>query len=85
MNNEYTDESLEWPKGDIGCVWGDDLLLDLGSLCAFSCMYGFCPESLCECMDEDVMETLPPKQTGIEVTAYDSSNVDLTCLCKWAC
>jgi hypothetical protein len=30
------------------------------------------------------MKTLPPKQTGIDVTAYDESKVDLTRLCKWA-
>jgi hypothetical protein len=48
-------------------------------------MYGFCPESLCECVDEDVMETLQTKLTGINVVAYDRSNFDLTSLCKWPC
>ncbi|KAJ4345084.1 hypothetical protein N0V95_005931 [Ascochyta clinopodiicola] len=74
-DDEY-DESLERPKSNVGCVWGDDMSLGSGSLCAFSCMYGFCPESLCECVDEGEMETLPAKQTGIDVTAYDLSNYD---------
>jgi hypothetical protein len=83
--DEYSDDSLERPKGDTGCVWGDDLGLDSGSLCAFSCMYGFCPEALCECLAEDEMETLPPKLTGLDIVAYDQSNIDLNRLCKWAC
>jgi hypothetical protein len=84
--DEYSDDSLERPTGSTGCVMGEDVTLDTGSLCAFSCMYGFCPESLCECLDEGEMEGLPPKQADVgDVVAYDQNNVELNRLCKWAC
>jgi hypothetical protein len=85
MIDESDDGSLERPKGDTGCVSRDDLSLDSGSLCDFSCMYGFCSESLCECIAEDEMEALPPKLIGIDIVAYDQSNFELTRLCMWAC
>jgi hypothetical protein len=84
--DEYKEDSLERTKAETCCVMGEDVTLDSGSLCAFSCMYGFCPESLCECIAEDEMESLPPKQANVDdIVAYDENNVDLNRLCKWAC
>jgi hypothetical protein len=84
--DEYNEESLERPSGTTGCVMGEDVTVDSGSLCAFSCMYGFCPETLCECIYEDEMLKLPAKQADADdIVAYDLNNVDLNRLCKWAC
>jgi hypothetical protein len=84
--DEYSDESLVRPDGSTGCVMGEDVTIDSGSLCAFSCMYGFCPETLCECLEEGEMEALPSKQADVkDIVAYDANNVELNRLCKWAC
>jgi hypothetical protein len=84
--DEYGEDSIDRPTGSTGCVQGEDVTVDSGSLCAFSCMYGFCPESLCECLFEDEMEPLPPKKADVDdIVAYDANNVDLNRLCKWAC
>lgn len=84
--DEYDDNKPERPASGIGCTGGDNLTLDSGSLCQFSCMYGFCPESICECLDEDQeLLQLPPEIQNLNVKAYDYNNVELNRLCKFAC
>ncbi|KAL6351717.1 hypothetical protein LRP88_15008 [Fusarium phalaenopsidis] len=75
----------ERPKSGEGCIEGDDLTLDTEDLCNFSCRYGFCPESLCECTGKGKLRDLPSTTNRDNVEAYDVLNVDLNRLCKFAC
>jgi hypothetical protein len=75
----------ERPKEGEGCVSGDDITINSGDLCEFSCNFGFCPESLCTCTLKGEMEILPPEKKGVNVIAWDESDVDLNRLCKFAC
>ncbi|KAK4208461.1 hypothetical protein QBC37DRAFT_405251 [Rhypophila decipiens] len=68
-----------------GYVYGDDLTLDSGGLCDFSCNFGFCPESLCTCYEQGPLEPLPGARDAGDIVAWDEFNVDLNRLCKFAC
>jgi hypothetical protein len=67
-----------------GCTVGGDLSASTGSLCDFSCKYGFCPETLCECYAHGPPNPLPPP-TGMDIKAFDPLDPDLNRLCKFAC
>lgn len=71
------DKPPERPQSGEGCTRGDDLTADSGDLCHFSCRYGFCPESLCNCLETGPMKRLPAEQHGTNVTALDAFDVDL--------
>lgn len=68
-----------------GCIYGEDLTLDSGNLCDFSCNFGFCPESLCTCYEQGPLEPLPGQRDAGDIVAWDEFNVDLNRLCKFAC
>ncbi|KAM7210947.1 carbohydrate-binding module family 24 protein [Rhypophila decipiens] len=68
-----------------GCVYGEDLTLDSGELCDFSCNFGFCPESLCTCYEQGPLEPLPGARDAGDIVAWDEFNVDLNRMCKFAC
>ncbi|KAM5368692.1 hypothetical protein ACJZ2D_009358 [Fusarium nematophilum] len=75
----------ERPKSGHGCIEGDELGLETDDLCTFSCAYGFCPESLCECLEEGPLRDLPKTTNRDKVEAYDVLSVDMNRLCKFAC
>jgi hypothetical protein len=71
-------------SGD-GCVEGDDDTIDSGDLCKHACHYGFCPTSLCTCLENGTLAMLPEEIAGVDVEAYDPSNLDLNRLCQFSC
>lgn len=73
------------PKSGKGCVEGRDLTINTLDLCQFTCAYGFCPETFCECLEKDELENLPPDLGEADVEAWRPADVDLTRLCKFAC
>ncbi|KAL0783347.1 hypothetical protein CaCOL14_001253 [Colletotrichum acutatum] len=66
------------------CISGEDRTLNTGNLCEFSCEYGFCLESLCECTARGIPSQVPPEKE-VDVVAWDDTNTDLNILCKFAC
>ncbi|KAI3553762.1 hypothetical protein CABS03_03381 [Colletotrichum abscissum] len=66
------------------CISGEDRTLNTGDLCEFSCEYGFCLESLCECTARGIPSQVPPEKE-VDVVAWDDTNTDLNILCKFAC
>lgn len=70
--------------GGQGCIRGDDLTVNSGDLCQFSCHYGFCPETVCECLAFGNPDP-PPSQVSSNARAYDDDDPDLNRLCKFAC
>jgi hypothetical protein len=70
--------------GEIGCSAGRDLTLNSWDLCQFTCNYGFCPETLCECTQQGKAYDLPT-EVGGDIIAWDPLDVDLNRLCKFAC
>ncbi|KAF7555882.1 hypothetical protein G7Z17_g1807 [Cylindrodendrum hubeiense] len=79
------DKSVERPQSGQGCVQGDDDTENTGSLCEYTCNYGFCPESLCTCTAEGNLNKLPPEDKSKKAVAYDGEDVDLNRLCRFAC
>lgn len=76
----------ERPETDEGgCVYGKGHDLNAAELCEFSCHYGFCPESLCTCLDRGDILGLPGVVDTGEFIAWDVFDVDLNRLCKFAC
>jgi hypothetical protein len=74
------------PQSGQGCVYGVDDGVNSGDLCDFARTYGFCPDSLCTCIDTD---DLPPLPSEVPVNgsaiAWDEFDVDLNRLCVFAC
>jgi hypothetical protein len=85
FTSEEMNAKPERPESGEGCVSGVARSLDSGDLCEFSCTFGFCPETQCQCRLYGTLEDLPPENTGIEAVAWDSFNVDINRLCKFAC
>ncbi|KAF2226558.1 hypothetical protein BDZ85DRAFT_316064 [Elsinoe ampelina] len=71
--------------GAEGCIQGEDSTLNTGDLCAFSCSYGVCPESLCFCIETGPVLELPPERSGVDVQAEDGNVPEIERLCKFAC
>lgn len=67
------------------CTRGRDVTVDTGSLCEFSCNWGFCPETLCECTSRGSLVPPPPAQPDADIVALDEFNVNMNRLCKFAC
>jgi hypothetical protein len=73
------------PSSGDACNSGGDVTVNTGELCSFSCTFGFCPESLCQCYETGPLEPLPAEKMSDEVAAWDDFDVDLNRLCKFAC
>jgi hypothetical protein len=88
---EFTTDDYDAPPkngkpGERGCVGGRDINVNAGDLCAFSCSFDFCPETLCECRVEGKIKALPAEVGGMDdIIALDELDVDLNRLCKFAC
>lgn len=85
---EFTSDDFALPEQsneDRTCVSGSDIGLDSGSLCEFSCGYGFCPKSRCRCESRGKPAKLPKADDSIEASALDVFDVDMNRLCKFAC
>ncbi|KAK1979814.1 hypothetical protein LZ30DRAFT_596100 [Colletotrichum cereale] len=66
------------------CIAGKDRTTKSGGLCKFSCRYGFCLESLCECTARGVAEGVPVER-HVDVVARDDTDADLNHLCQFSC
>ncbi|KAK2033111.1 hypothetical protein LX32DRAFT_496214, partial [Colletotrichum zoysiae] len=66
------------------CISGRDRTAKSGNLCEFSCRFGFCLESLCECTARGIQKTVP-KWQDIHVVAKDDADRDLNSLCQFSC
>nr|QDJ94334.1 chitinase chiC1 [Cordyceps cicadae] len=75
----------EPPRDGQGCNRGDDLTVNSGSLCQFTCQAGFCPATLCECLDTGRVKALPEPDTSVNARAVDEFDADLNRLCYFAC
>ncbi|KAK1580709.1 uncharacterized protein LY79DRAFT_520238 [Colletotrichum navitas] len=70
-------------KADI-CISGRDRTTKSGNLCEFSCRYGFCLESLCECTAKGSPNAVPGERE-VHVVAKDDADRDLNHLCQFSC
>ncbi|KAF2132617.1 carbohydrate-binding module family 24 protein [Dothidotthia symphoricarpi CBS 119687] len=88
---QFTSDDFDAPPkngapGTRGCVGGRDINVNTGDLCAFSCSFDFCPETLCECRVEGKIKALPAEVGGMDdIIAWDELDVDLNRLCRFAC
>lgn len=74
--------------GSEGCIAGDDLTVDTGDLCEFTCDLGFCPESLCYCTERGILDPLPAVKNASAndvVIAWNEQRIDINKMCKFAC
>jgi len=79
-------EDIGRPQSGNGCRYGDDDTANTGNLCIFSCRLGFCPESLCACLEQGPFRPLPAEVPGMAgARAWDPVDVDLNRLCKFGC
>ncbi|KAF4508203.1 hypothetical protein G6O67_004613 [Ophiocordyceps sinensis] len=83
--DDYDAPPPDRPKSGLGCIQGDERTVNTGDLCAFSCSHGFCPESLCQCLETGPIQDLPPEESGVKMNAFDAFDVDLNRLCSFAC
>ncbi|KAL6712340.1 hypothetical protein ACN47E_000217 [Coniothyrium glycines] len=84
--DDYDAPTNNKKPGERGCVGGYDFNVNTADLCAFSCSFDFCPETLCECKVEGRIQALPAEVGGMDdIIAWDEFDVDLTRLCKFAC
>jgi hypothetical protein len=72
-------------SGEEGCVMGEGRDLSWDELCAFTCNYGFCPETVCFCTLTNRLEPLPPVRSTGDFVAWNEFQPDLQRLCKFAC
>jgi hypothetical protein len=77
------------PKpGEEGCKWGQDLTTNTDALCEFTCTYGFCPPTLCECTETGPVPPPPPENRHMNLSniiAWDEDDVELNQLCRFGC
>ncbi|KAK2056738.1 hypothetical protein LY76DRAFT_617679 [Colletotrichum caudatum] len=66
------------------CISGRGRTAKSGNLCEFSCSFGFCLESLCECTARGTQRPVP-KENEIHVVAKDDADRDLNHLCQFSC
>ena len=85
FGSEDIDAPFKPPESGVGCTWGEDFSGDSGDLCGFTCFFGFCPESLCSCLDTGDLNPLPAEASSADYRAVDSIDVDLNRLCSFAC
>ncbi|KAG9191337.1 chitinase [Alternaria panax] len=84
FGDEDIDTPAERPESGEGCVGGEDISINTGDLCEFTCLFGFCPESLCHCSERG---DLTPDQNVKEgdYRAIYAVDVDISRLCNFAC
>ncbi|KAK4184949.1 hypothetical protein QBC35DRAFT_538819 [Podospora australis] len=84
---EYDMEPPDTSKLSVGCVLGDDLSLNTGTLCEYTCGFGFCPESLCRCKEEGALPKLPNPASidTSKIYAVDEWDPEFGRLCRFAC
>lgn len=73
------------PKNGKGCIAGSDVSLDSWDLCEFTCSLGFCPETVCQCLEQGELPDLPAIKFDGEVEPLLPSDVDIDQLCKFSC
>ena len=73
------------PSSGKGCVAGEDDSVNTADLCEFACEFGFCPESLCTCIENGKLKPLPTEDGPSRVAAWDEMDVDVNRLCKFGC
>ncbi len=89
----FGEEDLALPEvmpqpGHQGCISGIDATVNSGDLCEWACNYGYCPQSLCECLETGEVPPYPKENKLSKeslVQAWDNDDVDLNRLCKFAC
>lgn len=68
------------------CIWGTDASGQSGTLCDFTCTYGYCPQPLCQCVAYGTPPPLPAGRLAFGAAyAVDRSNYALSRLCNFAC
>lgn len=77
-------EPIVGRDGDV-CVVGEDLSVDSGDLCEFSCALGFCPVPLCHCRWRGDKPKLPKAHDVKGIIAWDEFDAGLGRLCRFAC
>ncbi|KHO00990.1 glycoside hydrolase family 18 protein [Metarhizium album ARSEF 1941] len=77
--------SIDRPQSGQGCVSGRDLSLETAEMCEFACEYGFCPASLCSCVERGKLRDLPPEKKDVKGSAWDSFDLDMNRLCAFSC
>ncbi|RYP12509.1 hypothetical protein DL766_009948 [Monosporascus sp. MC13-8B] len=83
ISDNFESASGNGAPGKEGCVMGRDESVNSGYLCAFSCKYDFCPDSLCSCRVTGPIEPPPPEVKGMDdIIAWDELNLDLNRLCR---
>lgn len=85
FSNEDKSHIPDRPKSGKGCITGRDDTINTSELCAFTCSYGFCPETLCTCTEQGDLQDLPEVQFSGEIEGWLSTDVDLERLCKFGC
>jgi hypothetical protein len=73
------------PEDGQGCISGEDDTLNTADLCAFSCTFGFCPETLCTCVTQGDLQDLPAVKFNGEIEAWLPNDVEINRLCTFAC
>lgn len=59
---------------------------DFQELCEFSCAYGFCPPTACQCLDYSSEPKVAPSTNGLEGCALEGvTDDDYKHLCSFAC
>lgn len=69
----------------LSCVWGEDPSGESGTLCDFTCTYGYCPQPYCTCLRYGTPPPLPGGRTSAPAVALDNTNFALSQLCNFAC
>ncbi|KAF5542204.1 glycoside hydrolase family 18 [Fusarium phyllophilum] len=79
------DAPVKRPDSGDGCIQGQDDTDNTGSLCEYTCNYGFCPESLCTCTATGPLKKLPSEDRSKKAVSFDEEDADLNRLCRFAC
>lgn len=85
FRDEDKDEPPDRPEEGEGCVSGRYDTVNSADLCQFACAYGFCPASLCTCLEYATLKPYPAEVPNINVRAWSESDVNLNRLCKFSC
>lgn len=84
FGDEDIDTPAQRPESGEGCVAGEDSTTNTGDLCEFTCLLGFCPESLCYCKETgSLIPDLDVKEGDFR--AIEEVDVDISRLCNFAC
>ncbi|KAM0329996.1 hypothetical protein ACHAQA_004165 [Verticillium albo-atrum] len=67
------------------CNAGDSFDDDTGDICEFTCLFGYCPEPVCNCLSRGTPAPLPPKQGTTDIVGINEFDHDMNRLCKFSC